>query len=228
MGADGSKVEAAAVEQTSGAAVAGDERRSRYKKALQALQLARLKATYRDQLEGERHRKLCIYFTQFLYSTEDYTARNESFIKLVRTFERTMGKDMVHSASKLLELHDLSDTLDQEIADKLIEMGCGEDFGMEEYERAYLLVDNYVIRVYQIELIEETVHLVHRLAHYPLMGLLLKTLRAGAALIGATAMVDFLQEGYDAMCSVDDVTEFTQTIREREMARLDRIYEKAR
>jgi hypothetical protein len=56
------------------------------------------------------------------------------------------------------------------------------------------------------------------------MGFLLKTLRAGAALIGATAMVDFLREGYDAMCSVEDVTEFTQTIRERELARLDRIY----
>ncbi|MBI4871674.1 MAG: hypothetical protein HY814_08900 [Candidatus Riflebacteria bacterium] len=201
-----------------------DEKKLAYKRALQDLQLNRLKGTFQDQIEGEKHRAMCVYFTEHLYSARDFTERNESFMKLIRSFERTLGKDMLHTASQLLELHDLSDQLDEEIVDKLIEMGCGLDFTMEDYERAYFLVDNYDIRVHQIDLIVESVHRVHHIAHWPFMGFLLKTLYAGARVLRATAIVDFLQAGYDAMHSVDDPTEFTALIRERELQRLDRIY----
>ncbi len=201
-----------------------DEEHLKIKKRLQDFQVRRLKRTFADFLKDKEFGSLCTFFTDHLYSPEDMAARNESFFKLVHAFERLLGKEILHSVSRLVEAHDLSDSLDDSVVEQFVEMGRGQDFDMEAYERAYYLADNYDERVEQIELLVEAVHTVHRIAFFPLIGILLQTLYAGAKVIGATPMVDFLRGGYAAMRSVKDPTKFTEAIREREMSRLNRIY----
>ncbi|MBI3892003.1 MAG: hypothetical protein HY303_10795 [Candidatus Wallbacteria bacterium] len=201
-----------------------DEDRLKLKRRLQEFQLERLKSTYADFLDDPVYGRLCTFFTTHLYRAEDFTARNESFKKLVHAFESAFGTEMLHSISLLLEAHELSEALDDDVVEQFVKMGVGLDFDMSAYERAYLLADKYKPRVRQIELLVEAVRFVHRIAFFPFIGLLLKTLHAGAVIIGATPMVQFLQDGYAAFRTCKDVGPFAEAIRDREMVRLDRIY----
>lgn len=201
-----------------------DEERLKLKRRLQDFQVERLKGTYRDFLEDTTFRPLCAFFMDHLYSSDDHRSRDESFLKLARSFEDLLGKEVLHTVSRLLLVHDLSERLDDGVVEGLARKKKGLDFTMAEYEQVYLEADRYADRVLQIELLVEAVGTVHRIAHYPLIWLLLKTLYAGAVVIGATPMVDFLQDGYEAFKSVADPSKFTEAIRDREMVRLNRIY----
>ncbi|MBI4866465.1 MAG: hypothetical protein HY816_05910 [Candidatus Wallbacteria bacterium] len=201
-----------------------DDQRLRLKRRLQEFQLERLKGTYEDFLAGSPYESLCGFFTTHLYNAQDFTARNESFKKLVHAFESAFGTEVLHSISLLLDVHDLSERLDDDVVEQFVKMGVGLDFDMAAYERAYFVADKYPERVRQIEMLVDAVHIVHRIAFFPFIGFLLKTLYAGALMIGATPMVQFLQDGYDAFRTVKDPTPFTKAIHDREMERLDRIY----
>ena len=97
-------------------------------------------------------------------------------------------------------------------------------FDMACYEQAYRECDNYELRVRQIELLDFTIRLVHRISHRFGIGIVLQGLRAGCLLVGDTRMVDFLMEGYKAFVPLKKIEPLAEAIVERETHRLDRIY----
>ncbi len=94
-----------------------DDQRLRLKRRLQEFQLERLKGTYEDFLAGSPYESLCGFFTTHLYNAQDFTARNESFKKLVHAFESAFGTEVLHSISLLLDVHDLSERLDDDVVE---------------------------------------------------------------------------------------------------------------
>ena len=194
------------------------------KVALQKYQIGRLSQTYADLRAEERYAELAQFFFVDLYYVGDRAERNESFLRLWKHFEKVLGRVIVQGLSDLVDFYMLSERLDEACAAQLVKMKAPLDFSDEQYEKAYRWCDNYADRVAQLEYVDRTLVFVHATSQRRLLGVLISTMQATARLIGASAMVDFLDRGYTAFRRVKDVTYFRQTIAKRERERLDRIW----
>lgn len=82
------------------------------KRALQAFQQDRLRAMYADIKEDPQYTKISIFFFEKLYAPEDFTFRDTSIKKLHSLLKGKIYSGIISAISKVIELHELSDTLD--------------------------------------------------------------------------------------------------------------------
>lgn len=192
--------------------------------SLIAFQANRLKETYSDFVRSGRFGLLAEFFFNDVYSTEDKSDRDEQFKRLYESFRRKLGAKVTAGVGELVALNDLSRELDLELADRL----RTEDITDPVYEDAFRRCDNYDVRVRQIDMLAKSVRYFRGLAEYRSIWLVLKTVKAAAAIFGGSAVIGFLDRGYKAYRSVnaDEGEEFAATIVARERARLERIYRK--
>lgn len=191
---------------------------------LKDFQCKRLFKTYADFIEQDRYQSACRFFFDRIYSSEDTHDRDEAFRSIYDVAKRFLGGDILESMHTLIELQTLTIELDQKVLEELEKLGAPVEFSMAEYEEAYRTSDNYDARLQQIEWLDFTMRLVHRISHRLGIGLVLKGLRAASLVVGDTRMVDFLYEGYQAFVDIPDIEPFAREMKDREIARLDRIY----
>jgi hypothetical protein len=187
-------------------------------------QIARLKRTYTDFLADPRHQPLAKFFLEDVYTTKDKDERNRGFLSVYDHFKNKLGKDVIDNLGRLIRLNELTDELDFKMVKKFQELGIGSTFSEDEYEEAYYLCDNYDARLEQLHLIAHSVIYFHRLSHIRGIGIVLAIIRPYALIKGARVLMDFLQAGYRAFKSVDEIDEFEEAIKKRELERLNRIY----
>jgi hypothetical protein len=194
-----------------------------YKLALQTFQSQRLRRDLADLAAEAQYQQLGQFFFEEMYGPRDYTARDEQAQRVHRFIHRTPGVT-VHDVEPVLALLELTNALDDKIAELLVTLGAPLDFDEATYEHAYRLVDNYAERVTQIDLVIVALGNVHRLGRKPVLGFALKRTHALAAAVGMADIHRFLLLGYQAIQPVRDIARFLDTVYTREKGRLDRIY----
>ncbi len=191
---------------------------------LKDFQSKRLRTTYDDFAVQPRYESACFFFFYRIYSVEDTEDRDQAFKKIHGTVQSFLGGEVVHSMTRLIELQELTIALDMKILEVLAEMDAPVSFDMATYERAYKRSDNYAERERQIELLDFTIRLIHRISHRFGIGMVLRGLRAACTVLGHTAMVDFLMDGYRAFADLRSIDPLAAAMVEREQTRLDRIW----
>ena len=135
------------------------------------------------------------------------------------------GKCQPPAVGMVIELHELSDRLDDAMVEKMIEKGMTPDFDMPQYQEVYRLLDNYDERIHQIDLAVKATHAFHRLSKMWVVTVSLKTVRAASHLMGIGRIMDFIHEGYVGFKVIDNIDFFMETIRTREVAWHNEIWE---
>ncbi len=188
------------------------------KRALQAFQAARLNATYSDLKNDPQYGKMGVFFFEKLYAPEDFSFRDASIKKLQKVLKGKVYRGMVSAVSQVIELHELSDRLDDRMVDGMLAAGVGVDMDMDQYQAVYRSLDNYDERVYQINLSTEVTRAFHRLSRKWIVALSLKTVRTTAHVIGMGKIIDFIYEGYEGFRAIKSIDYFVDAVLEREMA----------
>jgi hypothetical protein len=134
---------------------------------------------------------------------------------------------MVSAVSQVIELHELSDRLDDRMVDDMLAAGIGPDFNMDQYQMIYRGLDNYDERIYQINLSTEVTRAFHRLSRKWIVALSLKTVRTTAHMIGMGKIIDFIYEGYEGFRVIKAIDFFVDTVQERELAWHEKIWQGA-
>lgn len=191
---------------------------------LRAFQIARLEETYRDLEAHPTLRPLGIFFIHDLYGRRDPPGREETVRRVYKAIEDRLGADALSGLRRLLRLYRITKEMDLRIAELLAPALAGKPITMETYEEAYRAADHYDLRREQIDLIVEAIVGVHKLARTRGIGKGLKAFSWVAGPLGAGPLVEFLTRGWQAFHAVEDISLFIGMIRERETARLDRIY----
>lgn len=191
---------------------------------LKAFQARRLRVTYADLAELPQYRAACHFFFNRLYSTEDTADRDQAFRKVHHLARAWLGGDVAGSMEKLIELQEITLAMDETMLGLLIAEDLPFVFDDETYERLYRASDNYPLRLRQIELLEQTMRMVHRISHRLGIGLVLSGLHAACLVTGDTRMVEFLQDGYRAFHDQRDIGPLAKAMVLRETERLNRIY----
>lgn len=212
------------VEETRHEPVEGESLDPR-EKLLREWQVHRLVTSYRDLLDHPRYRPACEFFIGDIYAARDFSQRNYDMRRMYRTLRRWVPELMIHPLALAIELHDLTTALDEQLLAVLVnELGMDDTLTVEMYAGAYRRCNNYAARVRQIDMIVETGNRVENLVNIPFSGTVLRLAHAPAARAGWEELLNFLVRGYTAFKHMHGAREFLETIRERELEILDRIY----
>lgn len=192
---------------------------------LKDFQAKRLRVTYDDLAQQPQYKAACFFFFNRLYTTEDTAERDQAFKKIHGIARRWLGGDVVKSMEKLIELQDITIEMDNAIMLRLLQEEAPIAFDTETYERIYRECDNFNLRELQIELLDFTMRLVHKISHRFGIGMVLSGLHGACVLAGDTRMVDFLMDGYKAFRDQRNIEPLAQAMVHRETQRLLRIYD---
>ncbi|MFH2065590.1 MAG: hypothetical protein ABIK15_10365 [Pseudomonadota bacterium] len=194
------------------------------KRALQAFQSNRLNQTYADLKNNPEYGKIGVFFFEKLYAPDDFSFRDTSIKQLHKLLKGKIYKGIILAVSQVIELHELTDNLDDRMVEQMIKFNIGPDLTEEEYERVYRSLDNYNQRLYQIRLSTKVTRTFHRLSQKWIVAVSLKTVRTAAHLIGVGGIIDFIYEGYEGFRAMKNIDHFVETVEEREIARHNRIW----
>jgi hypothetical protein len=196
-----------------------------YRLALQIFQSHRLRRDYSDLAALPEYRDVGEFFFTELYGPHDFSERDADAQRLQHFLHLVPGVRL-HDVEQILDLLSTTVALDNDLADLLLTQQLGLDFDEPAYERAYRAADNYATRQRQLELVHSTLHNVFQLSRSQLLGFGLRSSGLIARMAGFEAGHRFLLKGYEALHDVRSIDHFATTIYNRELARLNRIYER--
>lgn len=194
------------------------------KRALQKFQSNRLNTTYQDIKSDPQYDLMGDFFFNRLYAPEDFSFRDEGIKKLHSALDGKVYSGMVSAVSKVIELHEISDALDNLMVQKMIDGDIGTDMNMDQYQEIYRGLDNYDQRIYQINLSTEVTRTFHRLSQKWIVAVSLNTVKSAAYFFKIKPVVDFIYQGYTAFRQIKNIDYFVDTIHEREMAWHNKIW----
>lgn len=197
-----------------------------YRLALQIFQANRLRRDYSDLAAIAEYEPVGEFFFEEMYGPRDFGERDADAKRIQHVLHMLPGVHL-HDVEQVLGLLDLTNRLDQHLAELMLRQGTGLDFDEATYEACYREADNYDARLRQLNLIHSSTYTVFRLSRSHLLGVGLHRSRLLARLVGIEAGHTFLVKGYDALRGVSDITRFAETVHARELERLNRIYGKA-
>jgi len=198
----------------------------RLKRALQKFQSERLAETYQDLMTDPQYEKIGHFFFEKLYGPEDFSFRDTSIKKLHKLLKGKVYSGIISAVSKVIELHELSDLLDDRMVEQMMARGIGEDLDMEQYQAVYRSLDNYDQRIYQIDLGAEVTQVFYKLSKKWVVAISLNTVRTATHLIGMGKIIDFIYEGYEGFRAIKDIDYFFVTVDTREHAWHEEIWSK--
>ncbi len=199
----------------------------RLKRALQAFQSARLGQTYKDLMDDPQYEKIGHFFFEKLYAPEDFSFRDTSIKKLHKLLRGKVYSGIISAVSKVIELHELSDRLDDRMVEQMMAMGVGEDMNMDQYQAVYRSLDNFNQRLYQIGLGAEVTQVFFKLSKKWIVAVSLNTVRTAAHLIGMGKIIDFIYEGYEGFRAIENIDYFIDTVDTREHAWHEALWSKS-
>lgn len=192
---------------------------------LRTWQAERLSDTYEDFLTSPRYGPACEFFLSDIYAPREFFRRNRDIEYLYNVMSRFIPDIFLTLIHDAVDLFDLTNALDQKLLDVLVEdLGVDGDITPQLYAQAYRICDNYDDRVRQIDLLIAIGGKVDLTTHIPLVGTTLKLARRPAQRAGWHEIHNFLNRGFKAFKHMGGTKKFLQTIQEREMRILDKIY----
>jgi len=191
---------------------------------LREWQAARLARTHKDLLNHPEYRAAAEFFLSDLYGLQDTTKRDVELERIYPTMAKMLPATGLHSVGLAVELDALSEELDAELLDVLVQqLGVRDEITESAYVEAYRRCDNYALRGHQIELVRSVGEDLARLVGKPMVYMVLHAMRAPARVAGFGELQDFLERGFNAFRKMSDPRPFLDAIQTRETQILERI-----
>jgi hypothetical protein len=191
---------------------------------VKAWQAKRLAATYADLQQSARYTKATGFFLSDLYGDADHTQRDRDLLRVFPIMVKLLPEAGVATAAKAIEVDELSEVLDQRVA-QLIADG---DVTEQTYCAAYRAAGTPVERERQIQLIGEVGERLDALVSNVWIYNTLKLMRGPAKAAGLGELQSFLERGAESFKSMKGATEFLETIEARERKIASQIFSSQR
>lgn len=186
--------------------------------AIKAFQHRRFERSYADLLGDPATREAALFFLTDLYGTQDFSARDAQFARIVPTLDRLFPGEIVRTVRDLAELHALSETLDHRMARAL----PGPAVDAAAYVAAWCTVGEPALRERQIALMLGVGGALVGYTRNRWLRHSLRLMRAPARAAGLEALHQFLERGFDTFAGMRKPQAFLDTLagRERSLAAL--------
>jgi hypothetical protein len=181
----------------------------------------RFERDYVGLLASPRYGVAARFFLNDLYGPTDFSARDAQFSRIVPTLALVLPKEVVLTVRQVIELHALSEELDQQMAHAV---GLGP-VGDPAYQRAWRQVARRADRNRQVNLMLAVGRALDAHTRNPLLGVTLRLMRGPARLAGLGQLHEFLEAGFSAFAAMRGAQEFLDTVARNELARIDKLFD---
>ena len=193
-------------------------------RAIKSFQHARLRRDYIGLLANERFRPAAMFFLEHLYGPSDFSARDAQFARIVPALKRLLPDELKGTVRSLIELHALTEELDQCMAEQLGSMAAATPVDDSSYRLAWQCVGRACDRERQVVLMLAVGQSLDRHTRRPLLGATLRLMRSPAHAAGLGDLQAFLEKGFDAFRAMNGAEEFLQTIARNERAQIAALF----
>jgi hypothetical protein len=187
-------------------------------------QSQRLAETYADLEQVGRYRRAMAFFLDDLYGPHDFTRRDADLERITPMLASMLPGRVLQTVGCAVEVNALTGELD---IGMLEAMGPPDRDGrlvtVARYCRAYRASGRAAERRHQIDLIDAVGRALDHYVNMPFLHSALKMMRFPARIAGFGELQDFLERGFDSFAGIGGADHFLGTIRERELALMERI-----
>lgn len=187
--------------------------------AVKRFQHARLAGDYARLALQPRYRAATSFFLDDLYGPGDFADRDAEFGRIVPAISRLLPTGMLDAIRKLIELHALSEELDQQMAQAMHADALDDD----SYRAAWLAVGRTAERERQLAMLLDIGRELDRHARRPALARMLRAMRGPARLAGLARLQGFLERGLTAFAAMGGASEFLAAIKSNEQRVIDQM-----
>lgn len=188
-------------------------------KAVKRWQSDRLRRTYPDLFAQPRYRIAGEFFLNEIYGDKDFGQRDREALRVVPKLARMLPERAVETLLLAVELDEMSEQLDARVA-----AHARAPIDDASYAAAYVAAGTQAERESQIEHVAKIGRALEKLARLPLLSGMLHLMRGPAEAAGLSHLHHFLQRGFDAFKAMGPAGEFLQTIHDREIVLMRRLF----
>lgn len=181
-------------------------------------QARRFHAAYSDLLASPRYQAAAAFFLEELYSEKDYSERDTQFARIASTIARLFPQAVVDTAAALAQVHALTESLDNKMAQEWLadQAGTRADDECARYIRCWRRLGDAAARQRQLDVVIHMGHELERLTGTRGLRTLLRMMRRPASAAGLSALQHFLEAGFDAFAGMRGADEFLRIVAQRE------------
>jgi len=189
-------------------------------RAVKAFQQARFERDYADLLTSPRYGEAARFFLDQLYGPADFALRDAEFERVVPLMARVLSDDVMRTIADLIDLHALTEGLDQQMGLALRAAELDE----RSYRAAWRQVGLRSARDRQLTLLLSAGRALERHTRNKLLTGTLRLMRAPAQAAGYGRLQSFLEAGMDAFAGMGGAREFLQVIEDNERRTIDDLF----
>lgn len=172
--------------------------------AVKQFQHARFARDYATLLASARYRDAAKFFLDELYGPTDFTARDAEFERVIPWMAHVLPDDVMRTIANLIELHSLTEELDQLMATAL----SSPDLDERSYRGAWRAVGRRADRERQLTLLLATGRALDRHTRNKMLAATLRLMRGPAQAAGLGHLQSFLEAGMSAFAGMGGAKEF--------------------
>ncbi|HEU5293215.1 MAG TPA: hypothetical protein VFU71_00355 [Burkholderiaceae bacterium] len=189
-------------------------------RAVKRFQHGRFLRDYAGLLASPRYGDAARFFLEHIYGPGDYAARDAEFERVAPVMARMLPGDVMRTVAGLMELHALTEELDQQMAAAL----GSADLDDRSYRAAWLRVGRRADREQQLSLLLLAGRELDRYTGSKILAATLRVMRGPAHAAGFGRLQSFLEAGMSAFASMAGANEFLRLIEDHEMQTIDDLF----
>ncbi|MCE9599956.1 MAG: hypothetical protein K8S54_18495 [Spirochaetia bacterium] len=168
------------------------------------VQIERFHQSYAPYFQREDTRPMVEYFFDRIYSLENNQEWRRLALGTFQNVKNLVKEETRNNIEHLIELNELTESLDLALARLLVEQGygAGQTIAVDRYRTLYLAAGQAVTRRRHLELVIQNMQSFYELAHRPINALLIKPARFMSRMLGIYPLFATVEEGYYAVLPV--------------------------
>jgi hypothetical protein len=190
------------------------------KKQVKLYQIKHIESANQDFMKDSNAKGALNFFLEEIYGIKDLSKRDEEVERFISTMEKLISKDTLEVIFNAVNLNLITETLDNQMAQKLF-----VGFTDEQYNEAYSKTPKS-LREEQISIVEKLGNSLSSLVKIPFLGMLMKTMTIPAKAQNVYNLHLFLQKGFDVFKSTKNSNSIIHTVANRERDYINSMYVK--
>lgn len=191
-------------------------------------QSARLKRSHQDLYQNSQYRTGIDFLLTELYSAQDVSARDRDLERIFPKLVKLLPNKILLTVAHLVELNLLTQKLDQELSECHFSTLKFETISDDSYCEAFRHCNNLAERQHQLELVQQAGDMLNKHSRNSVLRFSLSLSEGPAEMAGLSALHGFIQRGFNAFHSMQDVDTLMQTLLQRESQILSQICQGSR
>lgn len=191
-------------------------------------EINRITVVFKEELRRKGYGGLPVFFKNYIYNPNTKEELITSLNRLYGRIKTVTGSSMSENIRKLIQLNELSDSLNEDITLYIYEnkLFTNSEITLENLEYAKIQIKRFDDLKTQVQLIGDLLAFFFSLSKLPMIQFIMTPIKVAATMSGAKYLVKIMDAGYNLSKNIDDLYPFIDSFVSKENAYIDSLEKK--